>query len=48
MTYTKPEILVLGNANSVIQNCNQKHSGPSDSRGCSQPSGNTTAYDLDD
>ena len=48
MTYNKPHILVLGNASSVIQNCNQKTSGTSDGHGCAKPSGNTTAYDLDD
>ncbi len=40
MTYTKPEILELGNAAQVIHDTNKQAS--------SEPDPGTTAYDLDE
>ena len=47
MTYSKPEVAVLGNANAVIEKINgQKQSVPTD--GALDPTHTTPAYDLDE
>lgn len=44
MNYAKPEILILGDANHVIQECTSKSSTPDDGTSC----GAGPAYDLDE
>jgi hypothetical protein len=46
MTYTKPEIMVLGDASRIIQSCTDKSQSGSDTS-CGNQTPNS-AYDLDE
>lgn len=50
MTYTKPEVVVLGDASQVITHCGSqtKNQSGNDGQGCSPPKAGTGAYDLDE